>query len=320
MKPTAPREDKPALGIGLALAAFFLFAMTDISAKTLVTASVPVLIVAFVRYAVNFLLVLGYFLPRDGLDALKSNVPHLQLLRGVTLLASTVLNFWALQHLPLTTTIPIFFAIPLIVCLLSVPMLGETVGLRRYIAVIVGFIGVLIIIRPGGLVFQWAMLISIGSTIAASLYFISTRMVAGRDNMPVSQIYATGFATICLLPFAISGWSSPPEPYLWAVLFAAGAFAGLGHCLLTIAYRYQEASKIAPLVYSEIIYITGFSWLLFNDLPDFWTIVGTAIIIASGIYVWVRERQQNLTPSVVGAPRATVATVAPGEAGPDQKL
>lgn len=293
MRPLAPREDRPVLGNLLGLAAFFCFALTDTSAKVLVGVGLPVLMVAFMRYAVNFALVLGYFLPRYGWEVLRSNVPGLQLLRCVTLLSSTVLNFWALKYLPLTITIPIFFTIPLIVCLLSVPMLGEKVGVRRFMAVIVGFIGVLIIVRPGGVVFHWAMLISIAAAITASLYFIGTRMVAGRDDMPVSQIYASGFATVMLVPFVVAQWQSPVESFHWWLLVAAGAFAGLGHCLLTIGYRYQEAAKIAPLVYSEIIYITALSWMLFDELPDFWTLIGTFIIIGSGLYVWLRERQAN---------------------------
>jgi len=293
VKPTAPREDKPVLGVLLGLAAFFCFALTDTSAKITVGAGISVLIVVFFRYFVNFLLVLIYFLPREGMDLLRSNVPHLQVLRGVTLLSSTALNFFALKYLPLTITIPIFFAIPLIVCVLSVPMLGETVGFRRYVAVIIGFIGVLIILRPGGVTFHPAMLVSLGASVTGALYFIFTRMVAGRDDMPVGQVYASGIATFILIPFALLNWEAPSEALHWGLLVAAGALAGLGHCFLTIAYRYQEASKIAPLVYSEIIYITLISWILFSELPDFWTVVGTFVIIASGTYVWLRERRQG---------------------------
>lgn len=316
MKPTAPREDKPLLGISFGLVAFFCFALTDTSAKLTVGAGIPVLIVVFFRYAVNFVGVAGFFLARYGTDVLRSRVPHLQILRGVALLGSTIFNFWALKYLPLTTTIPIFFAMPLIICLLSVPMLGEQVGLRRFIAVLVGFIGVLIIIRPGGIEFHWAMLLSVCASLTGSLYFIATRMVAGRDDMPVGQVYTSGFATICLAPFAYAQWVTPTESVQWLLLIAAGAMAGLGHCFLTVGYRYQEASKMAPLVYSEIIYITIISWLLFRELPDLWTAVGTAIIVGSGLYVWLRERHQQISPSTVSGPRATIATVAPDRKRP----
>lgn len=285
-----PREERPVLGILLGTLAFFAFAWTDTSAKVLVAAGMPVLMVAFARYAVNFLLVLGYFLPREGMVALKSEAPGLQIVRGFTLLFGTVLNFWALKYLPLTTTIPIFFAVPLVVCVLSVPMLGEVVGLRRYIAVIVGFVGVLIIIRPGGLVFHWAMLLSLSAMLMASLYFLFTRMLAGRDDMPVSQIYSSGIATIALFPLALTEWSLPDTGVNWFFLVLAGASAGFGHSVLTLAYRYQEASKLAPVVYTQIIWVVLISWLMFAQLPDAWTVLGTLIIVGSGVYVWIRDQ------------------------------
>lgn len=288
---SAPREERPVLGFLLAALAFVAFAWTDTSAKLLVGAGLPVIMVAFARYAVNFILVLAYFLPREGLSALRSEARTLQIIRGVVLLAGTCLNFWALKYLPLTTTIPIFFATPLVVCVLSVPMLGEKVGLRRYLAVIAGFVGVLIIVRPGGLVFHWAMVLSISATIMASLYFIFTRMLAGKDDMPVSQIYASGIAAIALLPFGIANWEAPGTTVNWFFLVLAGASAGFGHSVLTLAYRYQEASKLAPVVYTQIITIALISWLVFGDIPDGWTIVGTAVIILSGTYVWLRDRQ-----------------------------
>lgn len=288
---SAPREDRLTLGILLALTAFSSFSLVDTAAKLLVGFGFPVLLVAFARYATNFILVLGWFLPREGRAALVSSAPGTQLLRGLFLLASTILNFWALKHLPLTTTIPIFFAMPLVVCLLSVPLLGEKVGLRRYLAVIVGFVGVLLIVRPGGLAFHWAMLVSIGATICGSLYFILTRMIAGRDDMPVSQIYASGIATLALLPVALTMWQWPQTGLHWGLLLLAGAAAAVGHSLLTIAYRYGEASQLTPVVYTEIISITFLSWLIFGQLPDGWTVLGTAIIIGSGTYVWLRERQ-----------------------------
>ncbi len=285
-----PREDRPLPALGLGLVTFFLFAMTDTSAKVLVTSGVPVMLVVFSRYLGNFIMVLAIFVPTNGRAAFQSNVLWLQILRGGVLVASTVLNFWALKYLPLTTTIPIFFAAPLLVCLLSVPFLGEKVGARRYGAVLVGFIGVLLIVRPGAISFHPAMFLSLAATTGASFYFIFTRMVAGRDDMPVSQIYAIGIPTIALLPFAIRDFTLPNDPTSLALMVFIGIFAGLGHVALTLANRFAEASKIAPLVYTQIIYITLISWVLFHELPDRWTVLGTAIIVASGLYVWLRER------------------------------
>ena len=301
---SAPREDRPVLGYLLAGLAFFAFSFVDFGAKLMVEAAYPVLMVAFARYASNFVLVLIYFVSREGRSALISNAKGVQTLRGLALLTSTVLNFWALSYLPLTITIPIFFLVPLITCLLSVPLLGEHVGLRRYLAILVGFIGVLIIIRPGGIEFHWAMLISIGASTTASLYFIFTRMIAGRDDTPVSQIYAAGIATLCLLPFIGTFWQTPASTSHWLILIALGAIAGFGHTVLTIAARFQEAAKLVPLVYTEIIYITILSWVFFSELPDRWTVLGTLVIIGSGTYVWMRERRvrRHARSTQVGRP------------------
>lgn len=206
MKAAPPRENKPLLGASLGAAAFLCFALVDASAKFSVGIGLPVIIVVFFRYAVNFVAILVYYLPKEGKDALVSNVPKLQTIRSIMLLSSTALNFLALKFLPMTITIPIFFAIPLIVCLLSVPMLGEKVGFKRYAAVLVGFLGVLIILRPGGVSFEPAMLISVCASFSGALYFILTRMIAGRDGTAVSQVFPSGFATICLIPFAIAFW------------------------------------------------------------------------------------------------------------------
>lgn len=271
--------------------AFFCFALVDTFAKLLAGFGFSVLVVAFFRYAVNLVLVLLWFLPREGRAAVTSAVPHIQILRGLCLLCSTVLNFWALSYLPLTTTIPIFFATPLVVCLLSVPLLGERVGFRRFAAVLVGFLGVLLVVRPTGVMFHWAMVLSLGATTGAAFYFILTRKIAGRDDMPVSQIFMSGCATTVLLPFAVLHWDSPANATEWTLLLAAGSMAALGHCVLTIGYRYGEASQLTPVIYTQIVWIILISWLVFGQIPDAWTALGTTIIILSGLYVWLRERR-----------------------------
>ncbi len=288
---SAAREDRLALGLVLGVFAFFCFAITDVSAKMLVNLGYSAIVVAFFRYAVNLVLVVGWFLPREGRNAFVSTVPSMQILRGLLLLNSTVFNFWALKYLPLTTTVPIFFAMPLVVCLLSFPLLGEKVGIRRYTAVLIGFVGVIMIVRPGAVTFHWAMILSLTATTSASLYFIMTRAIAGRDDTPVSQIYMSGIATFALLPFVLFFWQTPDSVAHWGLLFSAGAAAGIGHSVLTISYRYGEASKLSPVIYSQIITITFFSWLLFDQVPDFWTVAGTAVIILSGGYIWWRERK-----------------------------
>lgn len=272
------------------MVAFFCFAVMDTSAKWLVVAAIPSLQVAFLRYFVHFIWVILIYLPRDGLAITRSNVTHLQVLRAFLLLCGTALNFTALKYLPLTTTIAFFFASPMVVCLLSIPILGEKVGLKRFAAIVVGFIGVLIIVAPWGDEFDYHIFLAVGAMLGASGYFVMTRVVAGRDTNSVTQFYCAGVPTLLLAPVAWSVWQTPSTVLDWGLLILLGTLGMLGHSVLTLAHRFAEASVLAPTVYSQIIYITLFSWLFFDSVPTLSTAVGVFIIICSGVYIWSRER------------------------------
>lgn len=283
------------------LGAFFCFSAMDTTAKWLVTiAVIPSLQVAFVRYLVHFLWTLCLYVPVEGAGVFKSKRPALQILRGLLLLCSTALNFTALKYLPLTVTISIFFAAPMVVCLLSIPVLGERVGIKRFAAVIVGFIGVLIIVQPWGEAFDYHVLYALGALVTASAYFVLTRKIAGVDNNSVAQFFTSGVATLLLAPFALRVWHWPDSPGQIGLLFLLGTFGMLGHSLLTRAHEFAEASVLAPTVYSQIIYITILAWIIFGSVPDLPTIAGAVIVVASGVYIWWREK--NLQPDGAGAP------------------
>lgn len=284
-----PREDRVVTAIILMLVTFLFFSSMDTIAKILVTSDIPAMQVAFTRYFSHFAIVFVVYFPRHGRNVFRSRSPKIQTLRAIALLGSTVFNFAALAYLPLTVTTAIFFASPLAVCLLSIPILNEHVGIRRLTAVFVGFIGVVVITQAWNANFHWAMFMSLAAFLSASTYFVLTRKIAGIDNNPVTQIYASGFATIVLAPVAFFVWTMPSSMLEWVLLFVIGILGAVGHSLLTLAHRFAQASTLAPLVYVQIIYITTFSWVFFNTAPDFWTIVGTGIIVASGLYIWLRE-------------------------------
>ncbi|MEM9197766.1 MAG: DMT family transporter [Pseudomonadota bacterium] len=286
------REDRRLLGIFLALAAFAGFCGIDVSAKWLAEAGMPITQIVFVRYLVHLALVVAVAAPTLGLGFLRANRPRDVALRGVFLLIGTALNFWAVRHLPLTVTSAIFFTSPLFVCLLSIPLLGERIGSRRWTAIIVGFLGVLIVIRPWSADAHWAMFLSLGATLGGALYLVYTRKLAGADSAATQQFYAALLCTLVAAPLATLDWSWPADRAGWSAFALIGVFGWAGHQLVTVAHRYAPASTLAPFVYSQIVYMTVAGWVLFGDAPDIWVGLGAAVVMASGLYIWVRERSQ----------------------------
>lgn len=290
MKPHQPREDRPMYGLAIMCIALALFTGIDTSAKWLILSGLPIMQVVFVRYAGHFITSLVLFLPREGADAFRSQAPRLQLLRAGVLLASTAFNFAALKYLPITVTTAIYFASPMVITILAVLFLGERIGGRRVAAILVGFSGVMVVVQPWGAGFHWAMGFSLGGLLCASTYFVMTRRLAGVDSNSTSQLWASGIATLTLMPFGLPGWVWPDTVTGWCVMLVIGVFGALGHSIAVTAHRFADASSLAPMTYIQVIYATASGYFIFGNLPTWATAVGTTIIIASGIYIWQRER------------------------------
>ena len=286
----APVEERTLLGIGLVLVAYLLFVFTDSSAKWLGLIGMPVLQIVFLRYAIHLGIVSALYLPQQGAGLLRSNNMKIQVLRALALLGSSLCNLTAVQYIPLTVTGSIAFTMPLILCALSVPLLGETVGWRRWTAIGVGFIGTLIIVQPGGAAFHPAALLSLAGAVFSAFYFLLTRRLAGVDSAATQQFYGAVFATIILTPFALAHWVWPTNALDWTVFFAVGTTAYVGHQFSTVAMRFAPASTLAPFAYVQIIFFAVISWLVFGQPPGFWLYVGAPIVIGSGLYIWLRER------------------------------
>ncbi len=286
-----PREDRPGAGVVLMALAVLVFTGIDTSAKWLMLAGLPALQVVFARYAGAFLTSAVLFLPRGGFAAFRAARPGLLTLRALSLLGSTMFNFAALSWLPLTLTVAIMFATPIVTTVLSMQILGETAGPRRLAAVFAGFLGVLVVVQPWGATFHWAVFLSIGALFCASLYFVLTRMMAGVDNNSTGQLWANGLATAILLPFSLQHWVWPQDAAGMTALAGIGVLGGVGHMLATLAHRLAEASRLAPVIYVQVIYATLAGYFVFGMWPTVWTALGSAIIIGSGIYIWHRERQ-----------------------------
>jgi drug/metabolite transporter (DMT)-like permease len=290
----APREERIVLGLGSMALAVMLFTMIDTSAKWLVLAGLSAMQVAFLRYAVHFLLAVVVFVPREGLSAFASHSPKLQVLRSASLFSGTCLNFMALKYLPITVTTTIMFAGPILVTLLAIPMLGEKVGRHRIAAVCVGFFGVIVVMQPWGTGFHPAMLLNLGALVGASIYFLMTRKLAGIENNSTAQLWASGLAALCLAPFAFSQWVWPTAAADWMFFIMIGIFGGTAHILATSAHRLADASILAPVVYIQIFSAAFAGIVFFNTHPTVWTMAGGLIIISAGIYIWYRDRQAKM--------------------------
>lgn len=288
-----PIENRRILGISLVLVALVCFTGIDTAAKWLIGHGMPTQEVVFTRYGLQLAFVLLFLLPLHGKKLLVTRRPGLEIARGVTLLGATTLNFMALRYLPLTVTGAIAFTVPLAVCALSVPLLGERVGWQRWGAVIVGFAGVLIIVRPGAETFNWATLLSLGMALSLALYNILTRKLAGVDSAYTQQFYAALVATVFVAPFAIGGWVWPLDLAGWVAFVSLGVLATIGHLIFTIAHRLAPASSLVPFIYTQILAMSAASWLVFGEAPDIWIYLGVPVVIASGLFIWFRERRQD---------------------------
>lgn len=277
-------------GIGILLFAQLFFAALDSSAKWLAISSIPTTEIIFIRYAVHVALALVLFLPVQGMGLFRTGNWRLELYRSICLLGVTFANFFAMQFLPLTVTGAILFTMPLFVTILSGPMLGETIGWRRWMAVVVGFVGVLIIVRPGTEAFHPASILCFAGALSAALFAILTRKLSGIDSAATQQVYAGVFALVVVTPFAFTNWVWPSDAPTWFAFCVAGMFGMLAHQFNTIAIRHASPSVLAPFSYSELLLLAFSSWIIFGEPPDMWFYLGAPIIILSGLYIWLRER------------------------------
>ena len=236
---------------------------------------------------------------RYGLSGLWPAQPAMQILRGGLLVVATALFFAALAELPLADALALVFASPLMVTALSPWLLGETVGIRRWSAVIVGFGGALVIFQPGFGVFQWGAVYAVGSGIGYAFFLIATRKLAHSAPPLVTLTFTALLGAVVLSGFELTvpgAWLTPSVPHL-AMMVAMGVIAAVAHFMLIKAYDHAEASLLAPFGFAEIIMATIVGLVVFGDFPGAVIWLGIAIVITSGVYVAIRERQVQRRPS-----------------------
>ncbi len=298
---SADHSHPPLRGILLIMAAVAMFAMMDSIAKYLAR-FYPVPGIVWSRYAFHLLFVVLILGPRWRGQLLRTSRLGLQVLRGFLLAASSMFFFSALKFLPLAEASSITFIAPILVTLAGSIVLKERVEPARWLAVCGGFIGVLIVIRPGGEAFRPAALLALCTAVCFASYAVLTRKMAGLEN-PYTTIFYSGLVgTVVLavvLPFA---WSAPATPGHAALLALMGLLGGGSHLVLIKAYEHAPASRLAPFSYTQLVWVLIMGYLVFGDFPDHWSLVGIAVIAASAIYIATHQqmaaRQRKLPARV----------------------
>ena len=279
------------IGIGLVSAAYLLFSLLDGSAKWLV-GTLPVIVVVWLRFVTHAVFAGVVLFPVRGLALVKTSHLRWHMLRALMFMAMTGINFWALQYLQLTVTASIFFSVPIMIALASALLLGEKLDAGRWLAILAGFAGVLVIVRPGSAEFHPAMLAAVVNAILYAAFLLMTRRLAAYDSPETIQYLPAVGAAIGLTPFALAAWESPSGWLEWTVACLLGVLGGFGHYLLALAHRYAPSSVIAPFLYQQVIYMALFGYLVFGDVPSPAVWLGAAIVIASGLYLFYREKNR----------------------------
>ncbi|NNJ13967.1 DMT family transporter [Pseudomonas putida CSV86] len=288
--PTMKGADQPLRGIALICMAVLLFASHDALSKYL-SGFYAIVMVVWARYVVHTLLMLVVFVPRTGLSAVvRTRRPLLQLARALCLIGTSLLFTTGLRYIPLAEATAVNFLAPLMVTALSVPLLGERVTRGQWMAVSAGFIGVLIVIRPGGALFTPAILLPLGSAFCFGCYQLLTRKLSATDS-PTTSNFLTGiFNSLIMTALVPFFWTLPSFTH-GLFMIGLGTCGMLGHMLLTSAFKHAAPAMLAPFSYGQILFAGMFGYLVFGHSPDIYGVVGIAIICLSGLAVaWVQRR------------------------------
>ena len=275
------------------LLAWVMLPIMDGFAKYL-SSDLPVLQITWARYffTVAFTFPIMFFFYRNQLK--WSEKPKLQFLRGLILLTANICFFYSISVISLAKALTLAFVAPLIVTAFSPIFLSEKVGLRRWLAVIIGFIGSLVVIRPGFVEINLASLAALGTGVMYGFYLIITRKLSTSDN-PLLTLLLTGVVGAIIISIVMPFVWVKPTLNQWSMMAAIGIFACVGHLFLILSLKYADASKLAPFSYFEIITNIIIGYYFFSDFPDNWTFIGLFIIVLSGIYI---SRRENLVKKV----------------------
>ncbi|MEZ7813911.1 MAG: drug/metabolite transporter (DMT)-like permease [Paracoccaceae bacterium] len=282
-------------GIGLMLAAMATLPFLDVIAKFLGQQHVPIIQIVWARIVFSALITLPFAARISGFKGLLPRRPIFHSFRAIFLISATFFFFFALKFMSIADTLSIFFVQPLIVTALSPFVLKEHVGPRRWTAVFIGFIGTLIIIRPGFQTLNEGVILALAAGASLAFYILMTRRVSGQNHAMVTT-FQTNLMGAIIVSICVTFYWLPPSLMQWVAFVFLAFIAVAGHYLIVRAYDYCEASLLAPFAYTEMIMATLLGWYFFSDLPDYYTFFGVSILIVSAIYISLREHQNKLPP------------------------
>jgi drug/metabolite transporter (DMT)-like permease len=288
IKPDIERHQR-LTGIALMCGAVACFACLDSSAKFL-SRDMSVIQVVWARYAGAFMLAFVLSNPLTHPGLIRSKRPVLQVGRSLSLLLSSFLNFLALRYLQLDQALAITFSTPFLVAALAGPILDEWIGLRRWAAIAVGFLGVLVVARPGFGSIHPAALLSLAAAFTLAFYNVTTRLLARNDSSETTLFYSNFVGFIVTSPSLPLVWTPPANGRDFALMVAVGVFGAVGHYLLIVAHRLTPASVLSPFMYTQLLWAGALGYLVFHDVPNKWTLTGAGIVVGSGLYLLHRER------------------------------
>jgi drug/metabolite transporter (DMT)-like permease len=278
-------DGRPLIGVLMVMASVLLFAGNDIVTKLLVT-QYPVPLVAAMRYIVQLLLMMALLLPRMGTRLLKTERTGLVLLRSACLVVSTLGMGLAFQRMPVPESVAIVFLSPMLVVLVAGPVLGEKVAAGSVLAAVVGFAGVLLIVRPGGGLDFFGVIFVLIAVTTSVVYYLLSRVLARTESTLTMLFYTALVGAVCFGATLPWSWSGPAPDFPTLLMFASqGVAAGLGHYLFTAAHREATASLLAPVGYMQLLWVGLLSWVIFGHIPDALTIAGMALVTMAGVSI-----------------------------------
>jgi len=287
-QPAPNRVDRPFKGVALVVLSTLCFGTSDVTSKYL-AASLPSIEITWIRFLVFVVIMSPAMLPGTPLYAMRTERLGLQLARGVGVLGSAIFFITGLRFLPVAEASATAFVSPLFVTALSIVFLGEKVGVRRWIATAVGLFGVLIILRPGTSAFHLAALFPVASAFSWASTLVLTRMMSGRETILTTMAYSAVVGLVVLTAMVPFVWVAPTGREIFFGI-VVGVASTMGNGIVVLAYRYGDASVLAPFSYIQLLWVSILGFFVFGALPDIWTITGAAFVVASGLYIAHRER------------------------------